>query len=102
MKRLAHLTALSTSLALVGCALGPDLSDDGGLGAGGGVAVSDAGAGGGTGIDAGALADAGADVSMYPAWALTDLQPQSPRFNTSYGLSVFAGRPVAVVLLEGF
>jgi hypothetical protein len=41
-------------------------------------------------------------MAEYPAWQLTDIQTQSPRHNTSYGLSVFAGRPVVVVLLEGF
>lgn len=37
-----------------------------------------------------------------PTWQLEDVQPGSPRFGQSYGLSVFAGRPVVVVLLEGF
>lgn len=45
------------------------------------------------------LADGGL---RYPTWELEDVQPQSARANETYGLSVFAGRPLVVVLLEGY
>jgi len=37
-----------------------------------------------------------------PTWKLEDIQPQSPRFGQTYGLDTFAGRIVAVTLVEGF
>ncbi len=67
----------------------PD-SGGGSAGSGGGQAMTDGGAGGGTG------------VAMYPTWQLQDIQPASPRFNQTYGLAAFAGRPVVAMLLEGF
>lgn len=41
-------------------------------------------------------------AAMYPSWQLVDLQPRSPRFNQSYGLSEFQGQPLVVYLIEGF
>jgi hypothetical protein len=72
-----------------------------GGGAGGGVAMTGGGAGGGVAMTGGG-AGGGAGVAMYPSWQLQDIQPVSPRFNQTYGLSAFAGRPVVAMLLEGF
>ncbi len=90
----------------LGCAGGVDgLGDDGGSGGsagsggsgGGFMGLFDAGL---SGDDAGA--DAGAVVSDLPTWALVDVQPQSPRTGQSYGLQAFLGRPLVVMLLQGY
>lgn len=99
-----HRVVLAAAMTWVACGLAPQP----GLEVDAGAGVSDAGA---REVDAGARdADAGSDsdaglgnaLAMYPAWTLEDVQPQSTRFGQSYGLSEFAGRPVVVVLLEGF
>lgn len=56
----------------------------------------------GDGVEDGTGGPSDAGGSTIPAWQLEDVQPLSPRFGTTYGLSVHAGRPVVVVLLEGF
>jgi hypothetical protein len=71
----------------------------GGLAQAGGAAAGGSTAGGAA---AGGAAGGMTMAAMYPAWQLTDLQPQSPRFNQSYGLSAFQGRALVVVMIEGF
>lgn len=66
-----------------------------------GAAVTLAACGGGSGTDGGGGPSDGVNPEI-PTWQLEDVQPGSPRFGQTYGLSVFAGRPVVVVLLEGF
>lgn len=48
--------------------------------------------------------DAGAQPASYayPAWERTDIQPNSPRAQQTYGLEAFRGRTLVVVLLEGY
>jgi hypothetical protein len=104
MRRVRHFIGLVVALgAVAGCAPGPeDLSLDPGASMDGG------GAGTVRGADAGSLSDAGSDagstgaLAMYPSWQLIDIQPLSSRFNTAYGLNAFLGRPLVVLLLEGF
>lgn len=76
-----------------------------GGGTGGGVATG-GGTGGGSAADAGQGGGTGGGgmmvMAQYPSWMLQDVQPMSPRFNETYGLASFSGRPVVVVLLEGF
>jgi hypothetical protein len=69
----------------------------GGTSAGGGVA-------GGSQSTAGGVAAAGGGTAqfVYPAWQREDTQPLSPRRGQVYGLEAFRGRPLVVVLLEGF
>jgi hypothetical protein len=70
----------------------------------GGGAGADAGTGS-TSPDGGSAVDAGAaplEQFVYPAWDREDVQPQSRRFGQVYGLEVYRGRAVVVVLLEGF
>lgn len=90
-----HRLVMTAALALVAC--------------GGVMGGADAGtsADAGSAVDAGSqdagLTDAGSTaLAMYPAWQLTDIQPVSPRFNEVYGLSAFAGRPLVVILLQGY
>lgn len=66
----------------------------------GGGAVSGGGTVGGGSV--GSMGGGTVVAAMYPAWQLTDLQPASPRPGQSYGLSAFQGRPLVVVLIEGF
>jgi hypothetical protein len=98
-----HAVLLLTGSALVAC--GVAAPRDGG-GSGGAAAATGGGSaeGGGVVAGGGAAATGGGSgaVAMYPSWQLTDIQPTSPRFNQSYGLDAFAGRPVVAVLLEGF
>lgn len=91
-----HRIVLSAALVLVACGQTTTTQPPGG--------GSTAGRGGDLGVllDAGALfADAG-PVMAYPGWQLEDVQPQSARFNETYGLAAFAGRPLVVVVLEGY
>ncbi|MBT8492573.1 MAG: hypothetical protein KJO07_05900 [Deltaproteobacteria bacterium] len=39
---------------------------------------------------------------FLPTWSLLDIQPESPRFDTSYGLDVFQDQVIVAVLVEGF
>lgn len=101
-----HLVALAGAAGLLALACGevmPGPTDGGGSGEGmdAGETRADAGR------DAGELlADAGLDAGPgmpdFPTWQLVDVQPKSSRFNQTYGLSAFLGRPTVVMLLEGF
>ena len=42
------------------------------------------------------------DPGQFPAWALEDIQPASPRAGQTYGLETFSGQIVVVTLLAGF
>jgi len=113
MKQLVVAAAVT---ALVACgAMGPDVRlgnvPDGGLGSAAGGAANATGGGASNATGGGvsnatgggsALVDAGALAAMYPSWALNDIQPSSPRATQRYGLSVFQGQPLVVVLIEGF
>lgn len=106
MKRWSRtqLLVAAAATALVACgAMTPDVRQGGGDAGltGGGAAAGGSAAAGGM-ASGGGLVDAGALASMYPTWELTDLQPASPRANQRYGLSVFRGQPLVVVLIEGF
>ena len=46
--------------------------------------------------------DAAPQAGSLPSWMLRDIQPQSPMFDQTYGLSAFSGTVLVVVLLEGF
>ncbi|MDP2274589.1 MAG: hypothetical protein Q8N23_18735 [Archangium sp.] len=96
-----HRVVLTAAVALVAACGVPSAGE---LDAGAGFTRSDAGTRDvDAGTDAGANDDAGVGaMAMYPTWQLEDVQPQSPRFSQTYGLSAFAGRPLVVVLLEGF
>ena len=37
-----------------------------------------------------------------PKWHLKDFQPKSARFNSTYGLEAFLGKPTIVALLSGW
>lgn len=93
----AHAVVMTAAVALVACGV----PQEGALNLDAGAEVFDAGS---REVDAGALDDGGVGgpVAMYPGWQLEDVQPQSARFGQTYGLSAFSGRPVVVVLLEGF
>ncbi len=43
-----------------------------------------------------------AAVVRLPTWELQDIQPQSPRFQETYGLTTFGAKVVVVTLSEGF
>lgn len=46
--------------------------------------------------------DAPGGTVTLPTWRLEDIQPESPRVGQTYGLDTFAGKIVAVTLVEGF
>jgi hypothetical protein len=46
--------------------------------------------------------DAPGGTLTLPTWRLEDIQPESPRVGQTYGLDTFAGKIVAVTLVEGF
>lgn len=109
--RLVHgvLVACVAVLVACGAAVNDGGAVDAGLGQRTGGGAPDATAGGAAGQGGGAAggsvgnaAGGMALAAMYPTWTLTDLQPLSPRANETYGLSAFAGRPLVVVLIEGF
>lgn len=103
--------ALVTALMACGGAMMQPTDADGGATAGGapsaGGSAGGALAGGGTALAGGTAVAGGTAGGMmlaaaYPSWQLVDVQPRSPRANQSYGLSVFQGQPLVVVLIEGF
>ena len=93
--------------ALAACASLDAPQGDGGLGGGGqsgggqGGGLATAGGAGG-GMAGGAGGSGGFAAAVYPSWQRKDVQPQSPRFNQTYGLGVFQGRPLVAILMEGF
>ena len=50
----------------------------------------------------GGAIDATPQPAALPTWSLLDIQPDSPRFDTTYGLDVFDGQVIVAVLVEGF
>ena len=78
---------------------------------GGGTAASAGGAAGGSSagggaaggtVNGGSAGGATGSQFVYPSWEREDIQAASPRRGEVYGLEVFRGRTVVVVLLEGF
>jgi len=70
----------------------------------GGGNTNGGGSVGGGNSSGGGSTSGGGTTTMpeYPIWAFADVQTSSPKFNQTYGLSEFAGRPLVVTLLEGF
>lgn len=91
MKYTRTLSFLFASLLGVSCTATPD---------GGDLSVDAANADRGDAANA-EPADA-AEPRYIPTWSLQDIQPMSPRFTETYGLDVFSGSVLVVVLVQGF
>lgn len=99
MRTRGQVVSALAAVAL-GCAGGLEPQGDGGAPLGDGGSFQGL-------IDAGAPVDAGVDgggtvAAEFPAWLLEDVQPQSPRAGQTYGLQAFLGRPLVVMLLQGY
>ena len=98
MKRVSTIiTASLFSIALLGCSAGSTDS--------GNVPAPDTGTPSGNRFDSGVdnSSDSGGITnSNLPNWSLEDIQPQSPRFDQTYGLETFNGEVLVAMLLQGF
>ena len=110
MLRSISLLSLSITLAATGCnyRTGSDDDDDLGIPEQGKVTTPAPGGGGGqtpgspsTKPGPGAPSLPG-ESFVLPSWMREDVQPKSGRFAQTYGLDHYAGKTIAVVLLEGY
>lgn len=109
MLRSLSLVSLSLSLAIGGCNYRTGGSDDDDLGIPeqGKVAGTTPGSGTQTPGSSTAPQEPGAPSTpgesfVLPSWMREDVQPKSGRFAQTYGLDHYAGKTIAVVLLEGY
>jgi hypothetical protein len=96
MSTIATLGLLTTSLLALGCTAsavdGPDMTP----------ASVDASSPNNAPDGAANIADAMPQSLALPSWTLEDIQPLSPMFGQTYGLSSFPDKTVVALLVAGF
>ena len=95
MSRISTLSLFVTSLLALGCTASPVDAPDMVGGAADAAAPNNA-------PDGAPAIDATQEAAVLPTWTLEDIQPLSPMFGQTYGLSSFPDKIVVALLVAGF
>jgi hypothetical protein len=96
MSKISTLGLFLTSLLALGCTASPVDAPDMVGGAADASAPNNAPDG------APGAIDAMQEAAVLPTWTLEDIQPLSPQFGQTYGLSSFPDKIVVALLVAGF